>query len=405
MAGVTLHELGKSYEGQPEVVRNVSLDIADGEFCVFVGPSGCGKSTLLRMVAGLEDITRGDLHIGGQRVNDLAPSERNVAMVFQNYALYPHLDVAQNISFGLRLAGLSRAAIRERVLRIARMLEIEPLLGRKPKALSGGQRQRVAIGRALVRDPGVFLFDEPLSNLDAALRTQMRVEIARMHREYGRASTIYVTHDQVEAMTLADKIVLLHTGADVQAHGSVAQVGAPLDLYEHPRSLFVAGFMGSPRMNLLPARVHAVQDHSVTVSLPDGSLVQAAVQPHAGVDIGSAVTLGVRAEHLKPAADDSATNTVPCRVQWVEHLGDTTYAYLDTAAAQALVLRLHGTSPVAIGQALRVLVPAAQAHVFDAQGLALVRVNLHPPAATVLPPRTVRGTDGVTEPTFSGDNT
>ena len=213
MAGVQLSNIHKSYEpGGAEVIRDVSLDIADGEFCVFVGPSGCGKSTLLRMVAGLEDITRGEMRIGGNRVNELAPSERNVAMVFQNYALYPHLDVTANMAFGLRLAGMKKDEIGTRVQRIAKLLEIEHLLERKPKALSGGQRQRVAIGRALVRDPGVFLFDEPLSNLDAALRTQMRVEIARLHREYGRASTIYVTHEPRVA-AYADREIALRDGA------------------------------------------------------------------------------------------------------------------------------------------------------------------------------------------------
>ena len=373
MAGVQLANIYKSYEpGGAEVIRDVSLDIADGEFCVFVGPSGCGKSTLLRMVAGLEDITRGEMRIGGNRVNELAPSERNVAMVFQNYALYPHLDVAANMAFGLRLTGMKKDEIGTRVGRIAKLLEIEHLLQRKPKALSGGQRQRVAIGRALVRDPGVFLFDEPLSNLDAALRTQMRVEIARLHREYGRASTIYVTHDQVEAMTLADKIVLLHTGADVAKHGSVAQVGAPMDLYANPRNLFVAGFIGSPRMNLLPATVTQLSESSVTVRLRDGAIVTAAVRPGT-VAIGEPVTLGVRSEHLEIAGADGADNGVACRVQWVEQLGDTTFAYLDTPDGQKLVLRLPGETPMRVGDALFVRVPPQRAHLFDEQGMALQR--------------------------------
>eukprot|EP01030_Chromulinospumella_sphaerica_P034807 gene34807-biopygen24518 len=255
MAGLSLRGISKSFDdGLSTVVKDVSLDIADNEFCVFVGPSGCGKSTLLRMIAGLEDVTEGELMIGGRRVNELAPSERNVAMVFQNYALYPHMDVATNIGFGMRLAGYRKEEIQSRVRNIAKVLQIEHLLERLPKALSGGQRQRVAIGRALVRDPGVFLFDEPLSNLDAALRTQMRVEIARMHREYGKASSIYVTHDQVEAMTLADKIVLLHSGEAIAKFGSVAQVGSPMELYLRPKNLFVAGFIGSPKMNFLQAK-------------------------------------------------------------------------------------------------------------------------------------------------------
>ncbi|WP_077037666.1 ABC transporter ATP-binding protein [Pelomonas sp. KK5] len=368
MAGVQLSNIHKSYEGGAEVIRDVSLDIADGEFCVFVGPSGCGKSTLLRMVAGLEDISSGEMRIGGARVNELAPSERNVAMVFQNYALYPHLDVAENMAFGLRLTGMKTPEIKTRVANIAKTLEIEHLLERKPKALSGGQRQRVAIGRALVRDPGVFLFDEPLSNLDAALRTQMRVEIARLHRSYGKASTIYVTHDQVEAMTLADKIVLLHTGADVAKHGSIAQVGSPMELYANPRNLFVAGFIGSPKMNLLPATVTQVSEASVTLQLRDGASITAAVRP-GPVTVGEAVTLGIRSEHLMLA--HGGDNTIACKVQWVEQLGDTTFAYLDTADGQKLTLRLPGETPLAEGEALSLRVPPQRAHVFDAQGQAL----------------------------------
>ncbi len=376
MAGVQLSQIYKSYDGTTDVIRDVSLDIADGEFCVFVGPSGCGKSTLLRMVAGLEDITRGEMRIGGARVNELAPSERNVAMVFQNYALYPHLDVTQNMGFGLRLTGMAKAEINTRVQRIAETLEIKHLLDRKPKSLSGGQRQRVAIGRALVRDPGVFLFDEPLSNLDAALRTQMRVEIARIHREYGKASTIYVTHDQVEAMTLADKIVLLHTGDEVRKHGSVAQVGAPMELYSNPRNLFVASFIGSPKMNLLPAGIVSVGESSVKVRLRDGSVVVANVRPGSSkLEPGSPVTLGVRSEHLTLADAESAENVIGCKVQWVEQLGDTTFAYLDTADGQKLVLRLPGETPMSVGDAIRVRVPPGRAHVFDEQGLALEKLQ------------------------------
>jgi len=373
VAGVRLSNISKSYDGVTDVIRDVSLDIADSEFCVFVGPSGCGKSTLLRMVAGLEDITRGEMQIGGARVNELAPSERNVAMVFQNYALYPHLDVTQNIAFGLRLAGMAKAEIASRVQRIAKTLEIEHLLDRKPKALSGGQRQRVAIGRALVRDPGVFLFDEPLSNLDASLRTQMRVEIARLHRAYGRASTIYVTHDQVEAMTLADKIVLLNNGDDVRRFGSVAQVGAPMELYSHPRSLFVAGFIGSPRMNLMPAHIDSLADDGVQVRLRDGSKLRAAVRAGAAA-IGMPVTLGVRSEHLSLDLSGPGDH-IEARVHWVEQLGDTTFAYLESAAAQAPVLRLPGETPVNVGDTLRVRVPPARAHLFDDQGIAFARLH------------------------------
>ena len=301
MAGVTLKNVSKSYDGNAPVVRDVSLEIANGEFCVFVGPSGCGKSTLLRMVAGLEDITAGDMLIGEQRVNDLAPSERNVAMVFQNYALYPHMDVAANIAFGMGLAGHDKETIKSRVAKIAEMLQIERLLARRPRALSGGQRQRVAIGRALVRDPGVFLFDEPLSNLDAALRTQMRVEIARMHREYGKASTIYVTHDQVEALTLADKIVLLHTGDDVARYGSVAQVGSPMQLYNAPANRFVAGFIGSPKMNFIDVEISAIAPQGLQVRTRRGEVLNAAVKP-GKLAVGDRATLGVRPEHVTAKA-------------------------------------------------------------------------------------------------------
>jgi multiple sugar transport system ATP-binding protein len=372
MASVTLDRLYKRYDGGNDIVRDVSLEIADGEFCVFVGPSGCGKSTLLRMIAGLEDITQGALHIGKQQVNDLAPSERNVAMVFQNYALYPHLDVAQNISFGLKLAGMSGADIRARVNQIAKVLEIGHLLDRKPRALSGGQRQRVAIGRALVRNPGVFLFDEPLSNLDAALRTQTRLEIARMHREYGRASTIYVTHDQVEAMTLGDKIVLLHAGDDMTRHGSVAQVGAPMDLYQNPRNLFVARFIGSPQMNLLTAQVMSIDHGGPLLGLIDGTLVKAAVRPD-GLAAGTQVTLGIRSEHLS-LCEPGGQNIIAGRIQWVEKLGDTTFAYVDTAHQRAVVVRLPGESPVTVGDAVGLRLPADRLHVFGEDGMAVPRL-------------------------------
>ena len=235
MADIELRSVQKSFGSVP-VIRDVDLSVADGEFCVFVGPSGCGKSTLLRMIAGLEEISGGDLLIGGQRVNDTPPAQRGVAMVFQSYALFPHLSVRQNLAFGLTLAKLPKDEIARKVASAAQVLQLTELLDRKPKALSGGQRQRVAIGRAIVREPGVFLFDEPLSNLDAALRVQTRFEIAKLHREFGRASMVYVTHDQVEAMTLADRILLLNAGDAVLREGSIAQCGSPLDLYHRPRS-------------------------------------------------------------------------------------------------------------------------------------------------------------------------
>ena len=243
MSGVSLRNVKKTFGNVP-VIHGVDIEIDKGEFVVFVGPSGCGKSTLLRMIAGLEEITDGDLLINDQRVNDVDPSNRGVAMVFQTYALYPHMSVDQNMGFGLRMNGMPKAEVAERVMRAARILQIEELLDRKPRQLSGGQRQRVAIGRAIVRNPQVFLFDEPLSNLDAELRVATRLEIAKLHHQLAGSTMIYVTHDQVEAMTLADKIVVLRKGV-------VEQIGAPMELYERPANLFVAGFIGSPRMNLI----------------------------------------------------------------------------------------------------------------------------------------------------------
>ena len=270
MAEVILKNVRKSF-GEVEIIKGVDLEIKDKEFAIFVGPSGCGKSTLLRMIAGLEEITSGDLMVGGQRVNDMSPPDRGMAMVFQSYALYPHMTVRDNMAFGLKLAKVPKAEIARKVQEAARILKLEPLLDRKPAAMSGGQRQRVAIGRAIVRNPKVFLFDEPLSNLDAALRVQMRIEIARMHIEFN-ATMIYVTHDQVEAMTMADKIVVLQAGI-------VEQVGSPLELYHHPRNLFVAGFIGSPTMNFLKTEVRAAQADSVTVGLPGGGSISVPVKP------------------------------------------------------------------------------------------------------------------------------
>ncbi len=373
MAGLSLQSLVKRYDGQVLVLRDVTLDIADGEFCVFVGPSGCGKSTLLRMIAGLEDISEGELRIGGVRVNERAPSQRDVAMVFQNYALYPHMTVADNIGFGLGLAGVDKSTAARRIAQIAQMLQIAHLLDRKPASLSGGQRQRVAIGRALVREPGVFLFDEPLSNLDAALRTQTRVEIARLHREYARAASIYVTHDQVEAMTLADKIVLLRSGADVLTHGSVAQVGAPLALYREPANLFVATFLGSPRMNLLPVTVTALGPDGLALRSGAGHALHAAVAAD-GVRPGDVLTLGARSEELRLLAD-AAPDCLPCRVQWVERLGDMTYAYLGHEGADApLVARLDGRHAAQVGDAVQLHWPATSCHAFDGTGRALRRL-------------------------------
>src|SRR5882762_8795358 len=280
----------------PLTINNATLTIDRGDFCVFVGPSGCGKSTLLRMVAGLESITSGDIEISGKRVNDLPPAKRGVAMVFQSYALYPHMTVAENMAFGLRVLGSNKTEIDTKVKKAADILQLTPLLERLPKQLSGGQRQRVAIGRAIVKEPDVFLFDEPLSNLDAALRVQTRLEIAKLHHDIGRSSMIYVTHDQVEAMTLADKIVLLRAGKPAQDEGSVAQFGTPMELYHRPQNLFVAEFIGSPKMNVMPGKlVSAEPDHAVVEVR--GQQVTVAVDARSAA-AGSAVMIGIRPEHL-----------------------------------------------------------------------------------------------------------
>jgi multiple sugar transport system ATP-binding protein len=370
MARIQLDHVFKAYGDNPPVIRDVSLDIGDNEFCVFVGPSGCGKSTLLRMVAGLEGINSGNLRIGGQLMNDVAPAHRGVAMVFQSYALFPHMTVFENMAFGLRLSKVDEANIQRRVGDAARILQLEPLLQRLPKALSGGQRQRVAIGRAIVREPGVFLFDEPLSNLDAALRVQTRFEIAKIHRDFGKASTIYVTHDQVEAMTLADRIVLLNSGPAVARDGSVAQFGAPLELYHRPVNKFVAGFIGSPKMNFIEGILEAVNPETAAVKLSSGESVQARVNAQS-LAIGSAVTLGLRPEDAEVG---TSTQHVLRTVQWQERLGESTYLYLESGiAADPWVVKAPGNSFARAGERVALSMPAQHLHLFDAQGLALPR--------------------------------
>ena len=371
MANIELSSVFKAYGDHAPVIRDVNLQIAQGEFCVFVGPSGCGKSTLLRMIAGLEDITGGELRIGGALMNDVPPAHRGVAMVFQTYALFPHMTVYENMSFGLGLAKVDKAVIREKVMAAAKVLQLDQLLDRKPKALSGGQRQRVAIGRAIVREPGVFLFDEPLSNLDAALRVQTRFEIAKLHRDFGRASTVYVTHDQVEAMTLADRILLLNTGDAVARDGSVAQVGTPLELYHRPRNLFVAGFIGSPKMNFLPGTlVSAGTDHAV-VRLSSGETLRAAVDAQRLLP-GAKVTLGVRPEHTELG---TATQHIVRPLQWQERLGESTYLYLEGAdgSIESLVAKAPGHAHASTGHRLAIGLPADTLHLFDEHGLALER--------------------------------
>lgn len=370
MSSLQLQSLCKTYAQGSQVLRDVSLDVGEGEFCVFVGPSGCGKSTLLRMVAGLEDITAGELRIGDQRMNDVPPARRGVAMVFQSYALFPHLSVFDNMAFGMQLAKLPPATIQQKVHEVAQVLQLDHLLDRKPKSLSGGQRQRVAIGRAIVREPGVFLFDEPLSNLDAALRVQTRLEIARIHRSFGRASTLYVTHDQVEAMTLADKILLLNAGEAVAREGSVAQCGTPLTLYHHPRNLFVAGFIGSPKMNFLPGTFVAGTNEEAQVRLHTGELISARVNSQ-GLQAGHNVTVGVRPEHTHPG---NSVQHIIRTVRWLERLGDATYLYMDTPKDEApLIARASGMSMALAGQRVALEFHPNDVHVFDAQGLALPR--------------------------------
>jgi multiple sugar transport system ATP-binding protein len=363
VAQVVLKKVTKAF-GSAVVIRDVDLDITHGEFVVFVGPSGCGKSTLLRLIAGLEDITSGDLFIDGARVNDALPSQRGIAMVFQSYALYPHMTVFENMAFGLKLAKADKAAIDARVREAARVLQIQHLLERKPRDLSGGQRQRVAIGRAITRAPKVFLFDEPLSNLDAALRVQTRLEIARLKDEVD-ATMIYVTHDQVEAMTLADRIVVLNVGR-------VEQVGSPLELYEHPRNVFVAGFIGSPKMNLLQAAVEAVAPGTVTVRLPGGTAVPVPVKNGAaGLAPGTKVTFGIRPEDVAPPGRGDAA--LPGKVLVVERLGSESYVYVRTEDGQTVVARREPTTGTAPDEPITVGLMASRSHLFGPDGLAIER--------------------------------
>jgi multiple sugar transport system ATP-binding protein len=365
MAEVVLKNIKKAF-GDVAVIKGVDLNIKDQEFVVFVGPSGCGKSTLLRMIAGLESITDGDLSIDGRRVNDLSPAERGIAMVFQTYALYPHMTVRDNMGFSLRLAKVPRDEIDRKVNEAARILKLDPLLDRKPKALSGGQRQRVAIGRAIVRNPKVFLFDEPLSNLDAALRVQMRIEIARMHHDFN-ATMIYVTHDQVEAMTMADKIVVLQGGV-------VEQVGSPLELYHHPRNLFVAGFIGSPTMNFLPVQVRTATPQGVTVELPGGDALQVPVNRGA-CQAGDKLTFGVRPEHLLEGGGDGTLNG---KALVVERLGGATFAYVRLDDGAMMTAEVGGNSPIRVGDQVQLGVRRETCHLFAADGLALQQTERHP---------------------------
>ena len=361
MADVKLSGISKVF-GETRILHQVDLEIRDGEFIVFVGPSGCGKSTLLRLIAGLEDITSGELQIGGRRVNDIPPSERGIAMVFQSYALYPHMNLFDNMAFGLKLAKHSKDEIARLVNQAAKILHIEHLLDRKPKDLSGGQRQRVAIGRAIVRKPEVFLFDEPLSNLDAALRVRMRYEFAKLHEEL-KTTMVYVTHDQVEAMTLADRIVVLSAG-------KIEQVGTPQELYEHPDNLFVAGFIGSPRMNFIEGELLEPGRESALVRLATGAQIRCNVDA-ASARAGDKLTLGVRPEHFRIDAQD---NLIKTTVTFVESLGSTTHAYCAfPGVTDALTCELDAQTSLQDGDFLALGIPADTCHLFDAAGRAFCR--------------------------------
>ncbi|GJH35654.1 sn-glycerol-3-phosphate ABC transporter ATP-binding protein UgpC [Paraburkholderia hospita] len=377
MASISLKGVQKAYGDNAPVIRNVDLEIGENEFCVFLGPSGCGKSTLLRMIAGLEDVTDGDLSIGGRIVNDVPAAERGVAMVFQSYALFPHMSVYENMAFGLKLAKKPKAEIDSKVKEAARILQLEALLDRKPRALSGGQRQRVAIGRAIVREPGVFLFDEPLSNLDATLRGQTRIEIARLHKQFATASVVYVTHDQTEAMTLADKIVLLHSGKDTERYGSIAQIGAPLELYHRPNSRFVAGFIGSPRMNFLPGRVTAIDAQGVDVTLDHTNETLRVEVDGSSLQGGQPVTLGVRPEHLELVTDDASRRdaTLARAISLIEHLGEHSYVHLEQPGGAVLIAKVPGNARVEQGERVVFAAPARACHLFTEDGFAVKALN------------------------------
>jgi multiple sugar transport system ATP-binding protein len=355
MAELKLTDIKKSY-GAATIIHGVDLAIADGEFVVFVGPSGCGKSTLLRIIAGLEQVSGGDIRIDGQSVTNVPASDRGLAMVFQSYALYPHMSVYKNMAFALENMSLSRSEIDQRVRRAAQMLQLTDYLDRKPKALSGGQRQRVAIGRAIVRDPKIFLFDEPLSNLDAELRVATRKELAALHGEIG-GTMIYVTHDQVEAMTLADRIVVLRAGR-------IEQVGTPLEVYNHPANLFVAGFIGSPRMNLLPARVAGSGQVTIgndTRSIPLPSTGQTAS--------GASITLGARPEHIDVVDETQADLIIT--VNLVEQLGGETYLYGSAPGLPELTVRQDGQARYDRNQRVGLRLEREALHLFDADGQAI----------------------------------
>ncbi|MBU8543711.1 MULTISPECIES: ABC transporter ATP-binding protein [Roseomonadaceae] len=359
MAEVSVRKVVKAYEGNVQAVKGIDLEIADHEFVVLVGPSGCGKSTTLRMIAGLEEITSGEIAIGGTVVNDIPPRDRDIAMVFQNYALYPHMSVYENMAFGLTLRKFPKAEIAKRVNNAARILDIEPLLERKPKALSGGQRQRVAMGRAIVRDPKVFLFDEPLSNLDAKLRVQMRTEIKKVHQKV-RTTTVYVTHDQVEAMTLADRVVVMN-------HGIIEQVGPPQELYHHPRTRFVAGFIGSPAMNFFPARMENGSG-ALRLNLPNGIVLPVPADRTARYQgaAGREVLFGIRPEHLTEPKNLERDNIAVFDVtpEVIEPMGMETLVHFWMQGAE-ICARIDPTTPAEPGVPMPLAADLNHMHVID----------------------------------------
>ena len=360
MAEVELRKAFKRY-GDVEVIHGVDMKLPSGEFIVFVGPSGCGKSTLLRMIAGLEEISEGSIHIKGKDVTDVEAVDRGIAMVFQSYALYPHMTVAENMGFGLRMGGADKGVVAEKVAIAAKTLQLEQLLDRKPKNLSGGQRQRVAIGRAIVRNPDVFLFDEPLSNLDAELRVEMRLQIAQLHNELN-ATMIYVTHDQVEAMTMADKIVVLRAGY-------VEQMGSPLELYHHPDNIFVAGFIGSPRMNFIEVTVKEGNGTQAVVELPGGGTATVSVDASRAVS-GSNATLGIRPED---AGGDAGDFVLPFKVAVAERLGGSTFLYGACGGMKHFVVQRPGMEATGHGDSIELNIPSQRCYLFDADGMAYHR--------------------------------
>jgi multiple sugar transport system ATP-binding protein len=357
MASLELKHVVKRY-GETTVIHGVDLDVTDGEFVVFVGPSGCGKSTLLRMISGLESVSEGDLSIDGRRVNDVSAAQRGLAMVFQSYALYPHMSVYQNMAFGLQNIRTPRSEIDAKVQAAAGLLRLDALLDRRPTQLSGGQRQRVAIGRAIVREPTIFLFDEPLSNLDAELRVQMRTEITALHQRL-KTTMIYVTHDQVEAMTMADKIVVLRAGR-------VEQIGAPLDLYNEPRNKFVAGFIGSPRMNFLSVKVTGADRDGVRIAAdanPQHVAAAIPVRADAGL-VGQSVTLGIRPEHIELRRANAGELALTATIEQLERLGATSFLYCALPGGEKVTVQAAGQVDKRAGEEVEVCFPAGHAHLF-----------------------------------------